>query len=89
MEALVYVANGLYLASYFMNDMLRLRLLTITAACLLVAYFYFRPEPMMTVIFWNLFFVALNLFQIARLAGGKSRKQRASAADSVALDASA
>ena len=67
MEILVYIANMLYLASYFMNDMLRLRLLTVIAACVLVAYFYFRPEPLMTVVGWNLFFVALNLVQIGRI----------------------
>lgn len=67
MEALVYIANVLYLASYFMSDLLRLRLLTVTAACVLVAYFSLRPEPMITVICWNLFFVALNIFQIFRI----------------------
>ena len=67
MESLVFMANGLYLASYFMNDILRLRYLTITAACCLAAYFYLQPIPMMTVVYWNLFFVALNIFQICRL----------------------
>lgn len=67
MEALVYIANLLYLASYFTQDILRLRALTITAAICLVAYFYLRPEPLMTVVCWNLFFVALNVIQIARL----------------------
>lgn len=72
MESLVYIANGLYLTSYFVNDLLRLRFLTITAACCLAAYFYLRPEPMFTIIGWNLFFVALNLFQIARLVRQRS-----------------
>ncbi len=62
MEALVYIANVLYLASYFMSDLLRLRLLTVTAACVLVAYFSLQPEPMITVICWDLFYVALNVF---------------------------
>ena len=67
MEILVFVANGLYLLSYFVKDMLHLRVLTVTAACVLVCYFYLLPENMMTVICWNIFFVALNIFQIARI----------------------
>jgi hypothetical protein len=69
MECLVYIANGMYLLSYFMKDILRLRVLTVAAAICLVAYFYFRPEPMMTVVYWNLFFVALNVYQIMRIIG--------------------
>ena len=67
MEFLVYVANGLYLLSYFVKDMLHLRVLTITAACVLVGYFYSLPGSMTTVICWNMFFVALNMFQIVRI----------------------
>ena len=66
MESLIFVANGLYVASYFMNDILRLRLLTVTAAGCLAAYFYVLPEPMWTIIGWNTFFICLNLFQIGR-----------------------
>lgn len=55
MEALVYIANGLYLASYLARDMLRLRVLTLVAASCLVAYFWFRPEPFVTVVCWNAF----------------------------------
>ena len=67
METLVYVANILYLLSYFVQDMLRLRILTVFAATCLVGYFYLQPEPMMTVVCWNLFFIALNVFQLGRI----------------------
>ena len=67
METLVYVANILYLLSYFVQDMLRLRVLTVFAATCLVGYFYFQPEPMMTVVCWNVFFIALNVFQLGRI----------------------
>lgn len=67
MEAFVYTANFLYLASYLVRDILHLRLLTIVAACLLVTYFYNQPEPMMTVVCWNVFFIALNVFQLTRI----------------------
>lgn len=67
MDALIYVANGLYLASYLVRDILRLRLLTVTAVVCLVLYFASRPDPLMEVVFWNLVFLALNLVQIVRL----------------------
>ena len=47
--------------------MLRLRILTVFAATCLVGYFYFQPEPMMTVVCWNVFFIALNVFQLGRI----------------------
>ena len=67
MEALVYIANFLYLASYLVQDMLRLRLLTLVAAICLMTYFYCRPEPLLTVVCWNLVFVGLNIVQVVRL----------------------
>ena len=67
MEALVYIANCLYLTSYLVQDMLRLRLLTLVAAICLMTYFYVRPEPMLTVVCWNLVFVGLNGVQVVRL----------------------
>lgn len=76
MEALVYIANLLYLASYFMQDILWLRALTITAAICLVGYFALRPEPLMTVVCWNLFFVGLNVLQIVRIVVARRRERR-------------
>ena len=63
----------MYLLYYIMNDMQCLRILTVTAACCLIAYLYLCPEPTMTVISWNLFFAALNIFQICCLM--KKRQQ--------------
>ena len=73
MDILVFTANGLYLVSYFTKEMLHLRILTVIAATCLSAYFYFQPEPMMTVVGWHLFFIALNLFQIARIVIDEGR----------------
>lgn len=67
MESLIYIANCMYLLAYFMNDMLRLRVLTIIATSCLVVYFSLRPEPMATIICWNLFFAALNIGQVCWL----------------------
>lgn len=76
MESLIFVANGMYVASYFMSDILRLRLLTVTAASCLATYFYTLPEPMWTVIGWNTFFICLNLFQIAREVRARRLRRR-------------
>ena len=67
MEYLVYAANGIYVMAYFMTDLLRMRILTVIAACCLAGYFYYQPVPLMTVVGWNMFFIALNLFQITRI----------------------
>ena len=66
-ELLIHAANVLYLLAFMVRDILWLRLLTVVAAACLVPYFYFQPIPLMTAIYWNLAFTALNLFWIARL----------------------
>ena len=50
MDALVSVANVVYLLSYSSRDLLRLRILTVVAAAILVAYFWMLPEPLVAVI---------------------------------------
>jgi hypothetical protein len=73
MDALLYVANALNFLSYFVRDILHLRTLTITAAVCLALYFASRPEPLMEVVYWNLFFLAMNVFQIARILISRRR----------------
>ena len=73
MDVLINVANILYVIAYFTLDMLRLRLLTVTAAACLAVYFYCQPTPMLNVVAWNVFFVLLNLTQIARLLARRER----------------
>jgi hypothetical protein len=68
MEYFINIANVLYLLSYFVRDMLLLRILTVTAACCLMPYFYFREDPIMPVIYWNSFFIGLNIYWIFRLS---------------------
>lgn len=67
MELLIYVANTIYLVAYAVRDILHLRMLTIVAACCLAVYFYNQVQPMMTVVYWNVFFVALNAIQLGRI----------------------
>ena len=67
MDLLINAANILYVLAYFTQDLLRLRLMTLVAAACLAAYFASRPDPLWTVVAWNLFFLVLNLFQLARI----------------------
>ena len=66
-ELLIHAANVLYMFAFMVRDILWLRLLTVVAATCLIPYFYFRPEPLMAPIYWNLAFTALNIFWIVRL----------------------
>jgi CRP-like cAMP-binding protein len=50
-----------------MRDILWLRIFTVIAAACLILYFYFLPEPLLTPVYWNILFVTLNIFWIARL----------------------
>ena len=67
MDYLINIANILYLFSFLARDILWLRILTVIAASFLIPYFYFRPDPLMIAIYWNLVFTSLNLFWIGRL----------------------
>ena len=67
MEALICIANVLYLLSYFVRDMIWLRVLTILGAMLLLPYFCLRAEPLMMPVYWNAFFIVLNAWWVVRL----------------------
>lgn len=67
LDALVNVANVIYLFSYSVRDILWLRILTVLGASLLLPYFYFQPEILWPPILWNLVFIAINVFWITKL----------------------
>ncbi len=67
MKVLINVANALFVLGYFTTDMLRLRLLSVVATFCVVIYFYSQPEPLMTVVAWNLVFLVLNIVQLAQM----------------------
>ena len=67
LEILIHTANVLYLFSYMVRDILWLRILTVVAALCLMPYFYFQTVPIMTPIYWNIGFTALNIFWIVLL----------------------
>jgi cyclic nucleotide-binding protein len=66
-DLLIHAANVLYLFAFMVRDILWLRILTVVASACLIPYFYFRPEPLMVSIYWNLVFTALNIYWICRL----------------------
>jgi hypothetical protein len=67
-DALVLLANMLNVAGYFVKDRLWVRLLSFSATCFLAHYFSSRPEPLIDVVCWNLFFAGLNAVLLYRLA---------------------
>lgn len=69
MESLITLANLFYLSAYLVRSMLALRFLALGGATTLAVYFATRPEPLMAAVYWNLFYVAMNLAWIARLLG--------------------
>ena len=73
MDMLINLANVLYVIAYFTTNMLRLRVLTMVGAACLALYFATRPEPLWTVVGWNVFFLLLNGWQIARLLGHRRK----------------
>jgi hypothetical protein len=66
-DILVHAANLLYLFAFMVRDILWLRVLTVVASFCLVAYFYFQPVPLVSPIYWNIVFTALNVYWIVRL----------------------
>jgi hypothetical protein len=67
LELFIFVANLLYVATYFTERLLRIRIMTLCAGCFLLAYHVCRPDPIFSIIGWNTFFVALNTVQLLRL----------------------
>lgn len=67
MESLIHVANVFYLFAYLVRDILWLRLLTVMASVCLSTYFFFRTEPLMPPIYWNLVFTSINVYWILLL----------------------
>jgi CRP-like cAMP-binding protein len=67
LDLLIHAANVLYLFAFMVRDILWFRILAVVAAACLISYFYFRPDPLMASIYWNLVFTAVNIYWIGRL----------------------
>jgi len=77
MDALVTLANVLNVAGYFVKDKVWVRALSFSATCCLVSYFTSRPEPLIDVVCWNLFFATLNAWLLWRLLSDRLRRTAA------------
>jgi hypothetical protein len=64
MTILIHVSNVLYLLSYLVKDILWLRLLTVIAGLVLLAYFVLQPTPLWVAVGWNTLFFFINIWQI-------------------------
>lgn len=67
LDILVNSANVVYLISYSVRDILRLRILTVIGGGLLLPYFYLQTSTLWVPIGWNVFFILINLYWIAKL----------------------
>jgi hypothetical protein len=67
MVVLIRIANVLYVISYLVKEILWLRLLTVVAGGVLIAYYALLPVPLWAAIVWNVVFLAINLRQIRAL----------------------
>ncbi|MET1413172.1 cyclic nucleotide-binding domain-containing protein [Roseibium sp. HPY-6] len=67
LDVLVNAANVIYLCSYSVRDIFRLRILTVLGISLLMPYYYFQPSPLWAPIGWNTFFLCINLYWITIL----------------------
>lgn len=66
-DYLVHFANILLLVSYSVRDILWLRWFAVASALTVVPYYLVQPNVLWPPVLWGLVFVAINLFQIARI----------------------
>jgi len=66
-DYLVHFSNILLLVSYSVRDILWLRWFAVAAALTVVPYYLVQPNVLWPPVLWGLVFVAINLFQIARI----------------------
>jgi hypothetical protein len=67
MQALIHVANALYLCSYLVKDIFWLRALTVVAGLVLLTFYAQQPSPLLAAIVWNVLFTVINVYQLVLL----------------------
>ncbi len=67
MDILGHASYLIYLASYLVRDMLRLRILTVVAGMMLVPYYAVQQEILWVPIIWVSLFNVVNVYQIVIL----------------------
>jgi CRP-like cAMP-binding protein len=64
LQALIHLANVLYLCSYLVKDIFWLRALTVVAGLVLLAFYALQPTPLLAAIAWNVLFAVINVYQL-------------------------
>lgn len=67
MELFIHLANGTFLLSFLVRDILKLRVLSVVGGFFLLAYFLLTTPVVWPSVGWNLVFAAINGVQITRL----------------------
>jgi hypothetical protein len=67
MEIFIHLANGTFLVSFLVRDILKLRVLSVVGGFFLLAYFLLTTPVVWPSVGWNLVFAAINGVQITRL----------------------
>lgn len=67
MQLFIHAANILFLASYLVRDILKLRVLSLVAGFFLLAFYCLGNEIVWAAVGWNVLFSAINGYQIHRL----------------------
>jgi CRP-like cAMP-binding protein len=60
LDAFNNAGNLIYVAAYWVKDILWLRILSIAGSLIGIPYYLFQPEPLWPPIFWTLVFVSIN-----------------------------
>ena len=66
-DYLVHLSNVLMLVSYSVRDILWLRWFAVAAALTVIPYYVAQPVVLWPPVFWGSVFMAINLWQIARI----------------------
>ena len=66
-DYLVHLSNLLLLVSYSVRDILWLRWFAVAAALTVIPYYLAQPNVLWPPVLWGSVFMAINLFQIARI----------------------
>jgi CRP-like cAMP-binding protein len=67
METFIHLANGTFLASFLVRDILKLRLLSIAGGAFLLVYFLGSVPIVWPSVGWNVLFACINGLQVVRL----------------------
>jgi hypothetical protein len=73
MEPLFTLANVLNLSAHFAKNLLLVRTLSLVGAATLAFFAFFRPEPWMYAVYWNLLYVVLNAVKLWQLRNSADR----------------